>query len=108
MNNDSFDYYDDTGHFGNLNESEYYNYYSALEFIFHYTKSWKTFVDGHVYFVIVTLTLLSNCALIYGIVDRKCISSTAILLFSLPCWSYEICVPDFVGKRNRQAAGLLV
>lgn len=83
MNNDSFDYYDDTGHFGNLNESEYYNYYSALEFIFHYTKTWKTFVDGHVYFVIVTLTLLSNCALIYGIVDRKCISSTTILLFSL-------------------------
>lgn len=51
MNNDSLDYYDDTGHFGNLNESEYYNYYTALEFIFHYTKSWKTFVDGHVYFV---------------------------------------------------------
>lgn len=82
MNNSS-DFYDYSGPYGNLNESEYYNYNVALEFIFHYTKTWKTFVDGHVHFIIVTLTLLSNCALIYGILDRKCISSTAILLFSL-------------------------
>lgn len=82
MNNSS-DYYGSYGHYGNLNESEYYDIYTAVEFIFHYTKTWKTVVDGHVYFIIVTLTLFSNCALSYGILDRKCISSTAILLFSL-------------------------
>lgn len=65
------------------NDTEEYRYYDTTEIVFYFVTPWKKFLDGYLFFILGTITLFSNIALIYGMVDRKCVTSTAVLLLTL-------------------------